>query len=426
MPDSKESGSIFSHKLDRVAFTAYFLGAIVPLVALGTVVESYVFPTLTDPTATWALMGALASIAVLSLASFQMLRRSARRSLQQMDDDNRRLEALFQTADALSRAQDEHEAGATAAACALDLAGASAAYAMTRGEPGQPPQIAGSAGEDPMKLYRAHEDGLLEVARLVLSEGRPVLRGADGAGPPALAVAIPGDPVAQGVLVAVRRDRGGFSAAHADSLTTLARLAAVALHNIDLRDAQRNFFTHVTDIVVTALDAHLGYHTGHSQRVAQFANRLGRALQLDEQRMQRLHFGALLHDIGLLKIDRAAKKNSLLCQKHTVLGYRMLHAIRVWQDVAPIVHHHHEWYDGNGYPEGLAGEAIPLEARIVSVCDAFDTMTSDQSYKAAVSMEAALRELDRNAGTQFDPRVVAAFQELAAQGAIEVSSSTAP
>ena len=95
-------------------------------------------------------------------------------------------------------------------------------------------------------------------------------------------------------------------------------------------------------------------------------------------------------------------------------------------DVAPVVHHHHEWYDGTGYPEGIAGEAIPLEARIISLCDAFDSMTSEQSYKAAVSMEAALRELDRNSGTQFDPRVVEAFQELAAQGAIEASSPSAP
>ncbi len=426
MPDSQETGSIFSHKLDRVAFTAYFLGAVVPLVALGFVVERYVFPTLSDRLSAIGLMGALGSISVLSLLSFLVLRRSARRSLRQMDQDNRRLVSLFETSDALARAQDEHEAASTVARCAIELSEATAAYVLTRGEAIQPPQIVGSAGEEPLKLYRAHEEDLLEVAKLVLSAGAPVLRGANGGGPPALAVAIPGGAAPQGVLVAVRPGSGGFEDAHVDSLTTLARLASVSLHNIDLRDSQRNFFTHVTEIVVNALDAHLGYNTGHSQRVAMLANRVGRALGLDDQRMQRLHFGALLHDIGLLKFERGDKKTSKTCQKHTVLGYRMLNRIRVWQDVAPIVHHHHERYDGAGYPAGIAGEAIPLEARIIAVCDAFDAMTSEFSYKRPVSMEAALRELDRNAGTQFDPRVVEIFQDLAAQGVIEAPRSAAP
>ncbi len=414
MPDSGRTGSIFSHKLDRVAFTAYFLGAIVPLAALGYVVESYVLPRLEDDFATATLLGALGSIAILSLGSFLVLRASARRSLQQMDRDNRRLAALFETSGALAEAQDEHEASATAARCAVELAEATAAYVMLRGDPAQPPPIAGSAGADPLKLYREHEEPILEVARLVLSKGRPVLRGAEGA-PAAAAVAIPGSPVPVGALVALTGSRAGFAPEHVDSLTTLARLASVSLHNVDLRDSQRNFFTHVTDIVVSALDAHLGYHTGHGQRVAELANRTGRALGLDEHRLQRLHFGALLHDIGLLKFDRAAKKNSLACRKHTVLGYRMLNRIRVWQEVAPVVHYHHEWYDGHGYPEGLSGEAIPLESRIIAVCDAFDSMTSEHSYKPPISVEAALRELDRNAGGQFDPRVVAAFQELATQ-----------
>jgi putative nucleotidyltransferase with HDIG domain len=422
MSASPPSGSIFSQKLDRVSFIAYFLGAVVPLAALGFVVDRFVLPALDDGLSTAALLGSLASITVLSLASFLVLRQSTRRSLRQMDADNQRLTSLFDASGSLGRAGDAHEALAAAARGALELADASAAFVMMRKESAGPPHVEGSAGDDPLKLYSAHEEALQEVARLVLSEGSPVVRGPDAQGPALVAVAVPGEAAPMGALLAVRNHvESEFSPV--DSLTTLARLAATALRNIDLRDAQRNFFTHVTDLLVTALDSHLGYHTGHSQRVAALANRLGRAMGLDEHRLQRLHFGALLHDIGMLRFDRAAKKSPLTCQKHAALGARMLNRITVWQDIAPIVHHHHEWWDGSGYPDGAAGESIPLESRIIGVCDAFDSMTSQHSYKPPISLEAALRELERSRGSQFDPGVVDVFQELAARGAIEVEAA---
>ena len=99
-------------------------------------------------------------------------------------------------------------------------------------------------------------------------------------------------------------------------------------------------------------------------------------------RLQRLHFAALLHDIGMLKLDSSLQHDSKLCAKHTLLGSRMLGRIRLWQELAPIVHHHHEWFDGRGYPDGIAGEAIPLESRIIALCDAFDSMTSADQLQA--------------------------------------------
>jgi HD-GYP domain-containing protein (c-di-GMP phosphodiesterase class II) len=96
----------------------------------------------------------------------------------------------------------------------------------------------------------------------------------------------------------------------------------------------------------------------------------------------------------------------------------MLGRIRLWESVAPIVHSHHEWYDGNGYAEGLAGDAIPLESRIIAVCDAFDSMVSTTSYQSAVSVEEAVAEIRRGMGTQFDPRVAQTFIDLVGQGEI--------
>jgi len=281
------------------------------------------------------------------------------------------------------------------------LTGARAAWVVARAEPGQAPHLLESAGRDAAKLHEALRERIAELANLVMSEGRPGVQGAtpvdaaEGAIDFAAAAApLPGDVAPLGALVVVRSDPAeAFEARELDALASLAGLAAVALHNAELKDAQRNFFTHVTDILVHALDAHLNYHAGHGQRVAEYANRIGRELGLDDHRLQRLHFGALLHDIGMLKLDRNQQMNPRTCSRHTVLGFRMLDRIRVWKDIAPVVHHHHEWWDGSGYPEGLSGEAIPLEARIVAMADAFDTITSRTSYKTARSLDEAVQEI---------------------------------
>jgi len=98
----------------------------------------------------------------------------------------------------------------------------------------------------------------------------------------------------------------------------------------------------------------------------------------------------------------------------------MLSRIRLWRDLAPIVYHHHEWWDGRGYPEGKAGTDIPLESRIIAVCDAIDSMTSNDSYRTPLALDEALAELARCSGSQFDPELVTAFTGLANDGMIEI------
>jgi HD-GYP domain-containing protein (c-di-GMP phosphodiesterase class II) len=96
----------------------------------------------------------------------------------------------------------------------------------------------------------------------------------------------------------------------------------------------------------------------------------------------------------------------------------MLARIRLWEDLAPIVQHHHERWDGSGYPEQLSADAIPVESRIIALCDAFDTITSPASYRETMHFDAAVHEIEANAGTQFDPEVVGAFVQLVRDGAI--------
>jgi HD-GYP domain-containing protein (c-di-GMP phosphodiesterase class II) len=140
--------------------------------------------------------------------------------------------------------------------------------------------------------------------------------------------------------------------------------------------------------------------------------------------MINLEFGALLHDVGKIAVPKEilhkdgplSEDEWTVMRQHTVEGQRMLETVGgVLGAVGRIVRSSHERWDGKGYPDGLAGEAIPVEARICAASDAFSAMTTDRPYRAAMSLEAAIAELERNAGTQFDPRVVEALvAELAA------------
>jgi hypothetical protein len=417
MSERAHSASIFSQKLDRVALTAYFLGAVVPLLALGFVLERYVLPTMPEGFVSLGLIALVLSIGLLSLGSFFVLRRTTRTALERMDADNDRLTSLLDAAGALAAVEFADDAPGTSTRAALGLTRSEAAFVLLREEAGAPPQRVAASGPNAEKIEQDLVEPILEMANLVMSSGRLALRGRSG-GQPALAAApLPGEAAPAGALVAVaRKDVDEFSAGESGALATLANLGAVAHHNAALREAQRNFFTHVTDMLVTALDAHLGYQTGHGTRVAQFANRVGRQMGLDEHRLERLHFSSLLHDVGMLKLERHQQLNSRTSQKHTLLGGRMLDRIQLWKDLAPIVLHHHEWWDGSGYPEGLSGPSIPLESRIISLCDAFDAMTSSTSYKQAKPFDEAVHEVRAGAGTQFDPDVVGAFEHLVGEG----------
>jgi HD-GYP domain-containing protein (c-di-GMP phosphodiesterase class II) len=210
-----------------------------------------------------------------------------------------------------------------------------------------------------------------------------------------------------------------FERERIDAVTSLAGFTSVAFQSSDLQNSQRNFFAHVTEILVAALDAQLDQgdpRVGHPNRIAALANGIGRELSLTEEPLHRLHFASLLHDIGYLKIDRALHYDPAQCKDHPILGHRMLSRIRLWQDVAPIVLHHHEWFDGSGYPESRSGSDIPLESRIVAVADVFDKLTHEAFERPAIDAQEALAQIREGAGCQFDPRVVAALAALVERG----------
>jgi diguanylate cyclase (GGDEF)-like protein/putative nucleotidyltransferase with HDIG domain len=170
-----------------------------------------------------------------------------------------------------------------------------------------------------------------------------------------------------------------------------------------------------------AVDARNAYTGSHSQRVSELAARTARRLGLPEDQVELTRLAASLHDLGKLAIPEEllrkpgplTEPERMILERHPQIGFRMLESLGV-ETVADWVLHHHERWDGSGYPDGLPGDQIPLGARIIFVADAYDAMTSECVYRRRVSPENAVAELDRCAGTQFDPEIVTAFaQELA-------------
>lgn len=180
--------------------------------------------------------------------------------------------------------------------------------------------------------------------------------------------------------------------------------------------------------LTAAIEVRDPYTQGHSARVSEYAGLLARRMNLDERQVEIIAYAGLLHDIGKIGIDdRVLRKQGPLSaaeraamMEHPVIGAQILRRAGVFAELEPGVRHHHEWLNGGGYPDGLAGEQIPIAARILSVADAFDAMTSDRPYRPALSEQEALQRLVASTDLQFDAQVVAEL--TAAVAAAEIRS----
>lgn len=169
--------------------------------------------------------------------------------------------------------------------------------------------------------------------------------------------------------------------------------------------------------LVAALDAREHQTEQHSHRVAELAGRIGRRLRLDSRSLTVLREAAVLHDVGkigvpdqvLLKPGPLTDEERRIMQSHAEMGYEILSAATHLREVAELVYAHHERFDGTGYPRGLAGQAIPLGARIFAIADVYDALTSDRPYRSAMAHDEAMRLIDEQDGRAFDPDVIAAF-----------------
>jgi diguanylate cyclase (GGDEF)-like protein len=194
----------------------------------------------------------------------------------------------------------------------------------------------------------------------------------------------------------------------------LAHQATLAISNASSYEGVERTFVSTVEAITNALEANDEYTSTHAGRISALSLGVGRELGLGDEALKRLELGALLHDIGkigvpdsiLSKPGRLTSAERSLIEMHPILGERIIAPIDRLQEVRSIVRHCHERWDGRGYPDGLVGEDIPLEARIILVCDAYHAMTSDRPYRPRLSHPEAVRRLREGAGTQFDPPVV--------------------
>ena len=170
-------------------------------------------------------------------------------------------------------------------------------------------------------------------------------------------------------------------------------------------------------VLAEAIDAKDPYTRGHSDRVRRMSIKVATHLGFAEDQLESLEYGALLHDIGKIGIkDEILQKHGALTpeeyqyiQEHPLIGVKIVEDVDFFKDKVSMIRHHHEHFDGSGYPDGLIGEAIPIEARIIAVPDAYDAMTSMRPHREAMSLEEVLSEMERCKGKQFDPQILDLF-----------------
>ncbi|MDR3602442.1 MAG: HD domain-containing protein [Desulfosporosinus sp.] len=191
----------------------------------------------------------------------------------------------------------------------------------------------------------------------------------------------------------------------------------ISRHAFQLYIEMRENYLNTVEALVQALEAKDTYTSGHSSRVGKLAVTMGEAMAMSEEKIVFLKYAAVLHDVGKIGVSETIlnKEEKLLdseweaIRSHPVIGQTIIKGIKFLFDIGLVVRHHHERYDGKGYPDGIPGEEIPLESRIIAIADTYDAITSDRSYRQGSTHDEAIQELQRVAGSQLDPELVELF-----------------
>ncbi|HEY5541594.1 MAG TPA: HD domain-containing phosphohydrolase, partial [Coriobacteriia bacterium] len=343
--------------------------------------------------------------------------------------------ALADTSHDLARMLDPDDVVMTTLDSAMALAGAQTGSIMLLEGTGRM-HIVASRGLPPEIVQTADVSEGEGIAGWVLATKQSlVVEDLDDRGPQgrrhgvrsAVCVPIGDEDGVLGVLnVGSRTFHARFSRSNLLALESLGRTTAVALRNARAVGIAHDLYFDTLKALAVAMEAKDPYSLGATDKVLECAIALGEALDLGAQELDSLRVAAMLHDIGMSAAgDVVAVSNRQLStvewgllKVHPVIAAEIVGQASALRDVVPIIYHHHEHYDGGGYLGGLAGDQIPLGARILAVADAFVAMTSPRPYRAAKSQAEAIAELTDRAGSQFDPAVVKVFAQLVTSGHI--------
>lgn len=243
----------------------------------------------------------------------------------------------------------------------------------------------------------------------------------------ALVSAVQGEAHGWGMIGVMRPADRPFTSRDAKLLQAVGQQAGLAMRNRALVDDLRSMFMSTLHALVAAIEVKDAYTCGHSRRVAQAARETASLLGLPEPEAESAYMAGIVHDIGKIAVEKAVlcKPGKLSSSEwetvrvHPDHGAGIINCIPQLQHLVPGIRHHHERCDGRGYPLGLRDEQIPLQSRIIAVCDTFDAMTSERSYRPALSRETAIRELEDCSGTQFSRDVVEALVEADSSSAAD-------
>ena len=218
-------------------------------------------------------------------------------------------------------------------------------------------------------------------------------------------------------LLGVSDHKRDFSKIDLEIFCSLGSQAAVAMENANLYRRLKEAFLQTAEALAEAVNSRDPYTGGHVRRVVDYSLKIAKSLDLPDKETEDLRLAAILHDIGKIGIDDAILRKSgaldtnekTMMKKHPAIGARILEHIEEMEGVIQGVRHHHERFNGSGYPDGLKGKNIPLNARIIAISDAFDALTTDRPYNRAIEKNAALKRLKEVGGTQFDPLLTEEF-----------------
>ncbi len=222
------------------------------------------------------------------------------------------------------------------------------------------------------------------------------------------------------IQVCNKKGNSSYSYEDMDLLKILGSQIAFVIQNAELFNNLEKAYLDTLSALTNAIDAKDSYTRGHSDRVTELSVRLAKEAKVENSDLEKIRLGGMLHDIGkigipeniLNKPGRLDDHEFEVIKSHPVMGVSILGGVEFLQNVVPIIKHHHERYGGNGYPDKLKGGDIPFLARIVSIADTYDAMTTNRPYRKALTIEESLKEIERCKGTQFDPELADLFVKM--------------